>query len=218
MRWKELSVRSGRMFAALGVAGAITASAVIMFAAPAQAIPGQCRIVLGDDGASSTIVANLDTNGPTSQGFSSVTASSFIRSTTGSCHFQIFNGSNFTGSQVTLGTNLNTRIRAGLDGVSRKDDGGGSTWRVRSVIVTLILPPACTLTAGQTNGVRMDYFTRASAVPAMNRVYALSGVGVCTADVHSNVNFGPTPMDTFTEFSNPAGRSFGWSMRSLVIR
>lgn len=215
MRWKDLSVRTGRMVAALAVASATSVIGIATTAAPAHAAAVECRIVLGDDGASSTIVANLNTTGgPVSQSFANVTASSFVRSTTGPCTFQIYNSGNFTGDQVTLGSGITTRIRAGLDGVSRKDSGGGETWRVRSVFIVLRQPALCTLRVGHTNGVQMDYYSDANSVPAQNRVYSLTGCS--SAALHAN-QFYVGPTFRTGVFSHAPGLSFGFSVRSIDL-
>ena len=91
-----------------------------------------CTIVLGGGGKSQTISPSFS---GTSGNYTVNTSKAwdFVRSTSGDCTFTIYNDANQRGRYVTLGTNLDKRIRAGEDGIRYKDDGGGDTWRVRSV-------------------------------------------------------------------------------------
>jgi hypothetical protein len=81
--------------------------------------------VIGEEGETDTYQKSLEP-GQYWQ-WSSVDESSFIRETSGPCYFTVYNGENFTGRYVIIGTNLDERIRAGLDGVDNKDSGGSDT-------------------------------------------------------------------------------------------
>lgn len=145
-----------------------------------------CTIRLGSGGQTYEYTARLSAN--ESQVFASVAASEFVRSTSGPCHFRIYNGANLAGSHVVLGTNLTGRIRAGLDAITRKDTGGGRTWKVRSIELVR-RPEVCRLRAGG-NGVRMEYFEDyVTPTPAMDRIDYLAG-GECAAQVYATADFG----------------------------
>ena len=92
----------------------------------------------------------------------------------GPCVFIVYNSAGFAGRSVRLGTGLDDRIRAGLDGVERRDKGGGETWRIRSVRMER-MDTACRLRLGG-GGVRMTYFAGLyPEVPAMDRIGELVG-------------------------------------------
>ena len=78
-----------------------------------------CTIVLGGGGKSQTISPSFDS----SSGSYTVNTSKawdFVRSTSGDCTFTIYNDANQGGRYVTLGTDLDMRIRAGEDGIRYK--------------------------------------------------------------------------------------------------
>jgi hypothetical protein len=127
----------------------------------------ECTIRLGEAGQTFTYGRSLKER--ESFYLEAVHESSFIRSTTGPCLFTVYNGRNFSGRYVTIGTNLSergkvtmdgisrdARIRAGMDGVKNKDKGGGETWRVRSVHIERV-PTICKITLGG-NNVSLDYY------------------------------------------------------------
>jgi hypothetical protein len=154
------------------------------------------------------------------QGFASVPASDFVRSTSGPCHFRLYNGEDYTGASVVLGSNLTGRIRPGVDGLTRKDTGGGSTWKVRSIEV-YALSPVCRLRLGA-NGVRMDYFADyVSNMPASDRLDDF-GEGDCAAQIHESAEFGAHDVDNRSKFLHPSGSAAGtydpgFAVRSLAV-
>lgn len=159
-----------------------------------------CTMVIGESGNSWTITGSS----------SSVPASSFIRSTSGQCHFRVYNNSGYAGSNVIIGTNLAERIRAGIDGVRYRDDGGGDTWRIRSIqfLPYNNAPSICYLRIGA-SGVRMTYSTAIgipgslgqgafNAVPAMEKVdwYTCNTGGEHRARIYNDQNYGWPLWDT----------------------
>ena len=96
-----------------------------------QALSVVCSISLG--GGGETEVINLYEGQPSVLQVNTSANWDFIRQTTGPCHFVVYNGTDGTGSYVNLGSDLNDKIRAGEDGVRYKDEGGGNTWKIRSV-------------------------------------------------------------------------------------
>jgi hypothetical protein len=151
--------------------------------------------------------------------FSSVEASDFIRKTSGPCSFTVFNHANFEGRHVTLGSDLTTKIRAGIDGVENRDGGGGSTWRIRSIRMELAnSEDFCAVRLGG-NGVRMTYFNGAFAVvPAMNRLeLVVAGERVsCQAVLYNSTDFEGRNR-TFGTPTNAKAIDLGYRTRSLTI-
>ncbi|MEZ4680683.1 MAG: hypothetical protein R2932_41360 [Caldilineaceae bacterium] len=129
----------------------------------------ECTIVIGGNGNSETYTKAVSRNKPVNRELVAVTPSEFIRSTSGPCIFAVYSEENFTGRSVTLGTDLSTTIRAGVDGIENRERGGGETWPIRSI--RFILPlNRCELRIGG-NGVRMTYYPGVyESVPAMNRI------------------------------------------------
>jgi len=159
---------------------------VVASAVRAVGEPAQCAIVIGAGGKSHSYDARL-APGQHAR-FDGVPASDFVRSTSGPCVFVIYNNAGFGGRSVRLGTGLDDRIRAGLDGVERRDKGGGETWRIRSVRMER-MDTACRLRLGG-GGVRMTYFAGLHPeVPAMDRIGELVGED-CTADIWNGTDFG----------------------------
>ena len=102
--------------------------------------PFLCSITVGE-GSQSEVLSHTFENTSGSVTLNTEDAYSFIRATSGPCKFTVYNESNGGGRYVIIGTDLDGRIRAGLDGVRCKD-GDESTycmssdsemWRVRSV-------------------------------------------------------------------------------------
>ena len=177
-----------------------------------------CTIRLGEGGNTHTFSITLNDN--EAWGWTSVPASDFIRSTSGPCHFRIYNSTNYTGSSVVLGTNLVDRIRAGIDGITNKDSGGGDTWRIRSLIVYR-RPTTCRLNIGG-SGVRMDYYADSpDFVPAMDRISYFVG-GDCGANVWNKSQFAANDYDNRFKALHPSGTDRpvydpGFGIRSMSI-
>lgn len=149
-----------------------------------------CTIVLGGGGKSQTITQSFNSN-TGSYSLNTSSAWDFIRSTSGECRFTIYNDKNLSGRYVTLGSDLSTRIRAGEDGVRYKDDGGGATWRIRSVKIEPAATSNCFLNIGG-GGVRMNYYPgNYEKVPAMDRISYFFG-GNCDAKAWNESNYGNT--------------------------
>lgn len=197
-------------------------SGILAFATPssvhAQGI--LCTITVGGGGDSETYRAYVNEGTPVWE-FPSIQAREFIRSTTGPCAFTVYNHENFGGPYVTLGTELDDRIRAGIDGVENRDGGGGDTWKVRSIRVELVSDQSCALEIGG-NGVRMWYFNgRHEAVPAMNRIGHFAGVGghtICEAVLYNSTDFTNRsfPINSYVVGNNKA-LDPGFRTRSLTI-
>ena len=186
-----------------------------------------CTIVLGGGGKSQTISPSF--NG--SSGNYTVNTSKawdFVRSTSGDCTFTIYNDANQRGRYVTLGTNLDKRIRAGEDGIRYKDDGGGATWRVRSVKIEPVANKNCFVSIGG-GGVRMHYYPGSYAqVPAMDRISYFWG-GNCDAKAWNGFSYGANDSDNryvglrtnalnSTQASSRAVFDPGFRVRSLTVR
>ena len=127
--------------------------AAIFTFAPAQA-KATCKITIGENGQSWTYQET-----GTQFDLWNTSAASFIRetSTDSSCDYLVCNGPDMGYPCVHIGSGLNTRIRAGLDGIVNKDSGGGDTWRIRFVqIMKAPTIPFCSISVGG-NGVRMTY-------------------------------------------------------------
>jgi hypothetical protein len=201
-------------FVGFGAALAI----VVAGAHPAPAETAACAIVVGGGGKSHRYDARLAPG--QSARFDGVPASDFVRSTSGPCVFVVYNDAGFAGRSVRLGSELDDRIRAGLDGIVRRDKGGGETWRVRSVRMERV-ETACRLRLGG-GGVRMTYFAGVHPeVPAMDRVGELVGEG-CTADIWNGTDFGAhDPDNRFKSLhaSGPRSEAYdpGFGVRSLRI-
>jgi hypothetical protein len=184
-----------------------------------SALSRTCTIQIGGGGATYTYSASLDEG--ESMSWSSVTTSQFIRTTSGPCHFRVYNGTNFSGSSVVLGTDLTERIRAGIDGITLKDDGGGDTWNIRSLIIGR-KPDECRLNIGG-NGVRMGYFANANPVPAMDRIseFLGSGGGDCGANIWNDVDYGADDHYNRNKSLHPSDINVqydpGFKVRSLKI-
>ena len=177
-----------------------------------------CTIRVGSGGTTREYTAELGEG--EMRVFGAVPASEFIRATSGPCHFRVYNGQAMTGESVVLGTNLNTRIRAGVDGLTRKDKGGGQTWSVRSILMVL-RPSTCRVRLGA-NGVRMDYFADyVTPLPASDRVDAFVG-GDCAAELHAGLDFGASDASNRKKLLHPSAASAstydpGFVARSLAI-
>jgi hypothetical protein len=151
-----------------------------------NAEPQECVIRMGGGGKTSEYTARLRP-GEVKQ-VADTRNSDFVRSTSGPCHFHVFNGDGMTGRAVTLGSNIDERIRVGIDGVVNRDDGGGATWKIRSLRIEGA-NPVCKLRIGG-NGMRMDYFTgNHEIVPAIDRIESLTGHD-CRANVWNKTSFG----------------------------
>lgn len=196
------------------------------FTASSQALK-TCSIVLGGGGKSQTITQSFSgTTGSYTVNTSS--AWDFIRSTSGECQFTIYNDSNQSGRYVTLGTDLSVRIRAGEDGIRYKDDGGGATWRVRSVKIEPVSSTSCFLNIGG-GGVRMNYYPgNYNQVPAMDRISYFFG-GNCDAKAWNDVLFGANDSDNryvalhtnavnITQSNERTVYDPGFRIRSISIR
>ncbi len=190
----------------------------VKLALTSSALIERCTIRLGSGGRTYEHSVTLDEG--EQQAVKGVSASEFIRSTHGPCHFRIYNGADLTGPSVVLGTNLTTRIRAGEDGLTRKDRGGGDTWKVRSVMIYRT-STACTMRAGA-NGARMEYHVDyASPLPGLNRIDHLTGAN-CSAQVHKAADFGAK--DSNNRFKRLHASSMsraaydpGFAVRSLAL-
>lgn len=184
-----------------------------------SADPAECVIKLGHDGKTYTYSKSLTSVGSTAE-WAKVSKAAFVRSTSGPCTFTIYNKSNFLGPSVTLGTNLSGRIRAGLDGITKKDSGGGDTWGVRSIKMTRVATD-CVLNMGG-GGVRMDYYAgRYLTIPECGAVSSFLG-GDCQAYAWNAVSFGAGDEDNrFKAFHPSPYRSNaydpGFRLRSLKI-
>jgi hypothetical protein len=176
-----------------------------------------CTIRIGGGGDTHTFSI---TGAEDRRGWASVPASDFIRSTRGPCHFQIYNGADYSGRSVVLGSALSTRIRAGVDGITNKAAGGGNTWRLRSLIIYR-RQTTCQLSIGG-NGVRMIYYADTlSNVPAMDRISHFVG-GDCGANVWNAVDGGADDYDNRFKALHPSGAERaiydpGFRIRSLQI-
>ena len=185
----------------------------------AAAVSAQtCEIRIGGGGRTTTLRVSLRPG--QSHHWRSVRASDFIRSTRGPCRFTIYNSRNFGGRSVQLGSNLSTRIRAGV-GVRRKDNGGGDTWRIRSVKIRRSRSSRCRLNIGG-NGVRMDYYAMSySKTPAMDRITQFIG-GDCSAKVWKGSGYGGNDRNNRFKYLHPSGRRTssydpGFRIRSMKI-
>lgn len=165
--------------------------------------PFLCSITVGE-GSQSEVLSHTFENTSGSVTLNTEDAYSFIRATSGPCKFTVYNESNGGGRYVIIGTDLDGRIRAGLDGVRCKD-GDESTycmssdsemWRVRSVKIEPVSVTSCYLNIGG-GGVRMNYYPgEYERVPAMDRMTYFLG-GNCDAKAWNEVNFAlaETPED-----------------------
>ena len=186
-----------------------------------------CTIVLGGGGKSQTISPSFS---GTSGNYTVNTSKAwdFVRSTSGDCTFTIYNDANQRGRYVTLGTNLDKRIRAGEDGIRYKDDGGGATWRVRSVKIEPVANKNCFVSIGG-GGVRMHYYPGSYAqVPAMDRISYFWG-GNCDAKAWNGFSYGAndshnryvgirTNALTVADAKSRAVFDPGFRVRSLTVR
>lgn len=175
-----------RNFAALAAFG-------IALALPGAVKAVPCTIQIGGDGETDTLTYDL-TNYSTGTyvTWTNLTARSFIRNTSGPCHFYIYNGSNLDGSLTVIGTDLTERIRAGSDGIENKDNGGGDTWKVRSVKIVKV-NTGCALNIGG-NGIRMNYHISSDLryIPKSNRFSTMGsapGYG-CQATLYNATELG----------------------------
>lgn len=186
---------------------------------PLYAYAAECVIKIGDAGKTYTYTKRLEP-GQSAEWAAVSQASSFIRSTSGPCRFEVFNNTNFRGHSVILGSNLSSRIRAGLDGIVRKDSGGGDTWRIRSIKMTRVVTD-CTLSLGG-DGVRMDYYGgNYETLPAMDRIGSFSG-GDCQARIWNGVSYGVNdPHNRFKALHpvphRPNAYDPGFRVRSMKI-
>ncbi len=211
--WK-ISWRTGLIYMLFATIGIATGGACLAEAQDKM----ECVIVIGGEGESHRYGDHLNLG--ESLRFDNVPISDFIRSTSGPCTFTVYNSAGFGGRWVTLGSDLTERIRAGLDGVSRRKGGGGDTWRIRSLMIQRV-NTTCRLRIGG-GGVRMTYFPgNYPQVPAMDRIGEFLG-GDCTADIWSDVNFGDS--DTYNRFkslntSGPRQQAYdpGYRVRSMKI-
>jgi hypothetical protein len=179
----------------------------------------ECVIELGGGGRTHAYRADLLPG--RARSWESVPESDFIRRTSGPCTFTVYNGNNFGGRFVTLGSNLGERIRAGIDGVRYKDEGGGATWRIRSLKILRQTNTDCRLSIGG-GGVRMDYYASADVIPAMDRVGGFFG-GNCAAEIWNGEHSGrDDPYKRFKSLhpSGPREPAYdpGFRVRSIVLR
>ncbi|MEZ4861164.1 MAG: hypothetical protein R3C14_07655 [Caldilineaceae bacterium] len=199
----------------------IPISLMVMLAIPIVAlaqspnnVSGYCEIRFGGGGKTWSRGGYVNDGQPRLL-FSNVPASDFIRSTSGPCIFHIYNSTGYNGRQVSLGTDLAKRIRAGVCGV----DGTGDTWRIRSIVIDRVSGEDCKIRIGG-NGVRMTYSSAAhvsvpiNQTPAMNRISYISGTG-CKATLYNkpfqrgkNKDIGPFSGSTYDP---------GYRVRSLSL-
>ncbi len=193
-------------------------SSVVMNSRDIQAQGAPCAITLGGGGNSETYSVDLSFNNPTAY-LHSVKPREFIRSTSGPCVFVIYNGENFHGKSVILGTDLSDRIRSGLDGIENRNSGGGDTWRVRSIFIGLVPDYTCALRIGG-NGVRMTYFSTDfdyPEVPAMNRVSLFEGPENCRVMLFNSTDFQGNSRTISPFPDNGNAYDPGFRVRSLQI-
>ena len=146
-----------------------------------------CTIVVGGGGHSQEITHTFSSMD--SYSVNTCKAWEFIRSTSGNCHFTIYNQSDLVGEHVTLGTGLQARIRAGENGIRYKDDGGENIWKIRSIKIEPALSTACYVNIGG-NGIRMNYFPgEYEHIPAMDKLTYFVG-GNCTGQIWNDSMFG----------------------------
>lgn len=160
-----------------------------------EALTSTCSISVGGGGETETITLSSSESAK----LVNTTANwDFIRETSGPCRFTIYNGKNGSSKYVILGTDLKNRIRAGEEGIRYKDDGGGETWRIRSIrIERQSSGLGCFLNIGG-NGVRMKYYPGSYIyTPAMDRITYFLG-GNCEAKVWNGTNFGAS--DEYNRF------------------
>lgn len=193
-----------------------------------QALSTTCTIVLGGGGKSQTIQHSFTDNSNSAYVINTSSAWDFIRSTSGACKFTIYNEKNQGGRYVALGTDLDQRIRAGEDGVRYKDDGGGETWRVRSVKIEPVEFTNCFISIGG-GGVRMHYYPgNYEKTPAMDRLSYFMG-GNCDAigwnaslysqDDYYNRFIGlHTNARTYAQAQSRTSYDPGFRIRSLKVR
>lgn len=214
-----------KVLAALVVGGLVVLIAISVKPTQASHVV-TCTITIGHDGKS-FMYSGQFSDAPSqisgqSIAYGVVETSDFIRSTTGPCYFRIYNERSFEGRSVTLGTDLNERIRAGIDGIENKDSGGGNTWRIRSLSIEYVQDTSCQMRIGG-NGVRMTYFAevfsefeRYDITPAMNRISYLSdNSGTCTADIWNDALY-EGRHKSIGEFSGPTYDP-GWRVRSFHL-
>ena len=174
-----------------------------------------CSIVLGEGGNSRDFSVELPPGGTAP--LPDIGEWSFVRQTRGQCHFQLFNSTNYGGDHVTIGNALTDRIRIGIDGFVNREDGGGSTWRARSLIVTrpdTNTPEMCTIGVGS-NGASMTLYASVDDVPKVAYVRHTSGRN-CRAMLNDGT---PTGIDRY-KFAFPGIDSdfdVGYHMRSIYL-
>jgi hypothetical protein len=183
-----------------------------------------CTVRLGEDGGTRTFTYDLTGGVGQYVYWTNQPGQSFIRSTSGPCNFFIYNGSNLDGKWVAIGTDLGERIRPGLDGIENKSNGGGDTWKARSVLIQKA-DTTCRLRVGG-NGVRMTYYPSSDLefVPRSNRVESLmvDGATECEARVHNSVQFGIDDYDNrykTMQAANGIARNYdpGFFVRSVSL-
>jgi len=163
------------------------------FATTRQALEPICRIEVG--GGGNTEIIELFPNQPSVLVVNTSANWDFIRKTSGPCHFTVYNEVDMGGRYVTLGSDLEVKIRAGEDGVRYKDSGGGDTWKIRSVrVVRFFNNLDCHVSIGG-GGVRMTYYPGSYArIPAVDRMNYFVG-GNCTARLWNERAYGALDSD-----------------------
>ncbi len=183
----------------------------------------ECSITLSEDGKTTTYSKLMKTSGEVTLGkWASIPKSTFIVGTNGPCAFQVFSEENFKGSRVTIGTSLNTTIRAGLDGIAFKDAGNKNTWPVRSIIIAKS-DTTCQLRMGGSSGAMMTYFV--GGYPYVPRTTTSGGLlgGDCRAKVWHYTNLGEGDYDNRFKAFHPSGKlsqafPVGFEVSSFLIQ
>ncbi|MCL2326146.1 MAG: hypothetical protein FWC40_06605 [Proteobacteria bacterium] len=161
------------------------------FANTRQALQPLCSITMSSASGNHSEDIHLYPNQPSVLLANTLANWDYIDSTSGPCHFTVYNNTDGAGTRyVNLGTDLSTWIRAGEDGVRFRQNGGGETWKIRSVrIVRFFNNLDCYLRIGG-NGVRMTYYPGSYAkTPAMDRMNYFLG-GNCDARLWNDIAYG----------------------------
>ncbi|MEE2786135.1 MAG: hypothetical protein VX589_02280, partial [Myxococcota bacterium] len=188
-------------------------------ACPGVAIATErCQISFQTQGRPTTITRQVVRGQPSL--IPSIGPFDFITATSGNCLFTVYNGADFAGRYVVVGTHLTGRIRAGMDGINHGKQGGHDTWRIRALKIEAAPDTDCRLTVG-IHGAHMMYFPgRFAHIPAVDRALQFDGKD-CHSVLWNKPGFGQGDANGRFSIIHPVNRvashDIGFRARALEV-
>lgn len=143
----------------------------------------------------------------------------YVTATEGPCHFEIFDHAHYQGKRVILGTDLNHKIRGGINGVRHWDSDRSGTWKIGSLRFLPMRETGCRLTMSDfySGHIKMTYFASADRIPNFSHVLALEDGALtddCRARVYDEAEFNANETDKDNVYADlvPARPEHGYAL------